>query len=477
MTSRPSLRPAACLVFLVAASALPATGSVPRPNILFIMVDTLRTDHVGCYGYGRPTTPNLDRLAATGVRFDQMVSSSSWTLPAVGTMFTGLYPSQHNLTGTGHRMAEGITPLAAVLGQAGYRTAGFTANPVVHSKFGFARGFAVYDDYTAMLSADLGLFGDPPPVPGTAVSPPDIEAGNSTVTNPLVNRFAEAFLAKQPDATAPFFLFLLYFDPHADYVPPPPYNTMFNPGYAGPEVGSGIYRRGPAHPYSPEERQQIVSLYDGEIRNTDEHIGQLLALLDRLALRDNTVVLVLADHGEEFWDHGGMLHGHSLKEELVHVPCILRYPGVLPTDTVFPHQASLLDIMPTLLDLAGVPIPDQCLGRSLLPNLQDASVPCPERLAFLEGTPDSRASLEAVRLPARKLVHDPLADTFEAFDLAADPREEVPLRSPPFPLLPSLREWSAAMQAARDRQGNAAAAPLELDQTHLRQLRSLGYLR
>ncbi len=475
MTLRPCPRRVASLIFLAVASVLSAAGSVPQPNILFIMVDTLRADHVGCYGYGRPTTPNLDHLATEGVRLEQMMSVSSWTMPAVGTMFTGLYPSQHNLTGTKHRMAEGITTLAAVLGQAGYRTVGFTTNPVVHSQFGFAQGFAVYDDYTVMLSGDLGLFGDPDPA--IAVPPQKIEAGNGTVTSPLVNRFAETFLEKQTDASAPFFLFLLYFDPHADYVPPPPYDTMFNPGYAGPEVGSGIYRRGPSHPYSPEERQQIVSLYDGEIRNTDEHIGRLLALLDRLGLRDNTVVLIVADHGEEFWDHGGMLHGHSLREELVHVPCILRDPGVLPAGTVFPHQASLLDVMPTLLDLAGVPIPEQCLGRSLLPNLREAPAPWTERLAFLEGTPDSRTNLEAARLPTRKLVHDPLADTWEAFDLATDPQEKSPLRSPPLPLLPPLREWSGAMKAARDRQGSDAAVPLELNQTHLRQLRSLGYLR
>ncbi len=465
-----------CLALLGMAGPSPAAEPAVRPNILFIMIDTLRADHVGCYGYSRPTTPSLDHLATEGVRLEQMMSVSSWTMPSVGSMFTSLYPSQHNIVNTQCRFAKGVTTLASTLRDAGYRTAGVTTNPLVHSKFGYADGFEVYDDFTVMLSADLDLFGDATDGPGAA-APPNEELGRGGVTSPMVNRFAEGFLAKQQGADKPFFLFLLYFDPHADYVPPAPYNTMFGDYGVSPEIGVGIYPRGPAHPYTPAEKKQIVSLYDGEIRNTDEHIGKVLATLDRLGLHDNTVVLVLSDHGEEFWDHDGFLHGDNLFDEQVHVPLLIRYPGQFPPGTVLPHQASHIDVMPTLLDLAGVPIPHQCLGRSLAPVLRDPTAAFPPRIAFLEAQTNSHTDLKGARLPDRKLVHDRLADTYTAFALANDPGENAPLRDQPFPLLPPLRQWTEEMDRAHLLQDATAGAVPVLDQKHLQQLKALGYLR
>jgi arylsulfatase A-like enzyme len=419
-----------------------------------------------------PTTPNLDKLATQGCRLDQMVSASSWTMPSVGTMFTGLHPSQHNITNSKSCFAKGITTLAAEFRKAGYHTAAITSNPLVHSKFGYSKGFEIYDDFTVMLAADLDIFGD-----ASAADEPNAALGRGGVTSPMVNRFANRFLAGQQDATRPFFLFLLYFDPHGDYVPPAPYNTMFGNYGVDLDIGANIYSRGPDYRYTDAERKQLVSLYDGEIRNTDEHIGQLLANLDRLKLGEDTIVIVLADHGEEFWDHGSMLHGDTLYEEQVHVPCIVRYPGRVPPGTVLRHQASHLDVMPTLLSLAGVPIPDQCMGRSLAPVLRDPKTPLQPRIAFLETNPNHHTDLKAARLPARKLIHDRIANTHLAFDLAADPLEKQPIDTPPFSLLGSLDQWSNHMETAQSRDRTGASAPARLDQEHLRILRALGYLR
>lgn len=463
---------------LLAAATLPSAAepAAARPNVLFIMIDTLRADHVGCYGYQLPTTPSLDKLAARGVRVEQMISASSWTMPSVGTMFTGLHPSQHNITNTRSRFAKGITTLAGEFRKAGYHTAGITTNPLVHSKFGYAQGFDIYDDFTVMLTAELDLFGDAVGGPA-AIETPGAVLGRGGVTSPMVNRFAEDFLAKQRNADKPFLLFLLYFDPHADYVPPAPYNTMFGNFGVGPRIGVGVYPRGPRHPYTPAEQKQLVSLYDGEIRYTDEHIGKVLDELDRLKLAENTIVVVLSDHGEEFWDHDSMLHGDTLYEEQVRVPCIVRHPGKLPPGVVLRHQASHLDLMPTLLDLAGLAIPDQCLGRSLAPVLRDPEAPFQPRIAFSEAQTNPRTDLKSARLPDRKLVHDRLADTYQAFDLAADPLEKHPLEPLPDSLRQPLGQWNTHMQAAQDQNKTDNPAPVQLDQKHLNILKTLGYLR
>jgi arylsulfatase A-like enzyme len=465
--------------------AAPAMASLPsfgadapgkRPNIVFIMIDTLRADHVGCYGYKLPTTPNLDKLASQGVRIEQMISASCWTMPSVGTMFTSLHPSQHHITNTKSHFPKGITTLADEFRKAGYHTAGVTTNPLVHSKFGYSEGFELYDDFTVMLTADLDLFGDAVGGPG-AETPPNIQLGRGGVSSPMVNRFAESFLAKQKKADKPFFLFLLYFEPHADYVPPAPYNTMFGNFGVPPSIGVDIYPRGPKHPYTPAEKKQIVSLYDGEIRYADEHIGKVLADLEKLGLDNDTIVLALADHGEEFWEHDGFLHGDTLYEEQVHVPCIIRYPGRFPAGTVLRHQASQLDVMPTLLNLAGIPIPDQCLGRSLAPVLHNPKAPFQPRIAFLEAETNAHTDLRAARLPSRKLIHDLLAESHQAFDLAKDPLEHHAILAPPFPLRKPLDVWSEHMRIAQEQKKADNPAPVQLDQKHLNILKTLGYLR
>ena len=343
--------------------AAPAAERAERPNIVFIMIDTLRADHVGCYGYRRPTTPHLDLLAKEGIRFDQMVSASSWTMPAVGTMFTGLHPSQHGILDSRKHLAKGGHDTGD--GTREGRATGpprVTTNPLVHSKFGYAQGFDTYDDFTVMLAVDLDIFGDAAGKPGTA-EPPNAVLGRGGVTSPMVNRFAESFLARQKNADKPFFLFLLYLDPPCRLRAPATPTTPCSATRPSPPPSASTSTGAvPHHPYTPAEKERIVSLYDGEIRYTDEHVGKILATLERLNLDRNTIVVALSDHGEEFWDHGrhaprrNALRG--TRPRPLHPPLPELDSARAPSSaTRLPTSTSC----PPSLELAGAPIPDQCL--------------------------------------------------------------------------------------------------------------------
>jgi arylsulfatase A-like enzyme len=469
---------------MVAAGALAAADAAPPgpqardpkapqgpPNILFILVDTLRADHLGCYGYGRDTSPALDRLAAEGALFRHCVAASSWTMPSVMTIFTSLHPSQHGVTDSGRCLPEGVTTLAAELQKAGYQTVGFTTNPMVHSKFGYGQGFEFFDDFTLLLTTDLDLFQGGEEQMGAS----------GCVTSPMVNRFAIDWLQKRRNPGKPFFLFLLYFDPHGDYVPPPPYDTLFNPGYTGKEQGRDIHRRAPGADIPEEARRQIVALYDGEIRHTDAHIGKVLAALDDQGLRSNTMVVVVADHGEELWDHGGMIHGHTLYEELVHVPCIIRWPGVVPPGSTVESQVAHLDLMPTLLGAIGAPAPSQCMGRSFLPLLRDPAASFAPAVAFMENSCGGKHNQKAVRAGPAKIIQDLLAGTTLCFDLLSDPGERSPLPTPPpdsfVALGQRMAEWLAQMQVAQEAVSRRDTPRPQLDQNHLNRLKALGYMQ
>jgi len=382
-----------------------------RPNILFVVIDTLRGDHVGCYGYKRDTTPCLDQFAEQGARFEQMIAPSSWTLPSVMSLFTSLPPSLHRATNYQRKLTEDATTLAAELKKAGYQTFGVVANPTASAKFGFSKGFDVYDDYTAALAGDLNLFQDF-----------EREASVHTVkTSPIVNRVALNWLGAKRDRQKPFFLLVLYFDAHADYMPPPPYDRMFDPDYAGTIDGRNMYSPEKARISAPADRAHIQALYDGCIRYVDEHVGQLLKKLDDLDLAKSTCVLITSDHGEEFWDHGKILHGHTLYDELVRVPFLVRWPGHIAPGLAVKAQVGGTSIMPTLLELAGAPRPTQCTARSFYRALVGKEV-LEDQPAFSE-TEMGGKLLKALRTPSAKLVWDATADKRVLFDLQKDPLE------------------------------------------------------
>jgi len=463
------------LAALVAGAGLsapwPALAADAKPNILFVMIDTLRADHVGCYGYPKPTTPNLDRLAASGVRFEQMVAASSWTTPSVMSMFTSLPPSLHGVTGSDRALVDDATTLATELGRAGYQTVGFTSNPCTHSKFGYGRGFDLYDDFTVMLSSDLNLFEDF-----------DHEKGIlSTATSPTVNRLALDWLEQKRDPNRPFLLYLLYFDPHADYAPPSPYDRMFDPDYEGTEDGRGMYERSASgRPPPPErDRAHVRALYDGDIRFTDDHLGVVLERMGKLGLIENTLIVVVSDHGEEFWEHGGTLHGHTLYEELVHVVCVLSWPGRLKPGTVFSQQVSHVDLMPSILDAAGLPIPKQCRGESFMPCLASPEKVFPRQECFME-TEIRDVHLAGIRSAGTKVVWDLKTGQKRGYLLREDPGETAgaDCAATAWCREPAARLDTWRQEALREKAAHPEPKKItaEIDPRLKKQLKALGYM-
>jgi len=468
-----------CLAGLLPTLLWPLrAASAPRakPNILFIMIDTLRADHVGCYGYGKPTTPSIDRLAREGVRFPSLYTAGPWTMPSVMTMFTSLYPTVHGATGYQHRASLKVTTLAEHLKRLGYRrTVGIVSNPTVNSRYGFAQGFDRYDDYSIFFAHELNLF--------ELDDVPQRKSVVEAVTSHTVTRMATDWLAKE-GRRGPWFLFLLYFDPHTDYVPPQPWDRRFDPHpHAENRKAKPNVRHLLGKDTTPSDLEHILALYDGEIGYTDRCVGELLTRLDRLGLRDNTVVLLTSDHGEEFLDHGGILHGRTLYDELMRGILILRHPDRLPAGKVAPARACHLDIAPTLIECIGEKPDGECQGvsqlRAITGTESDGSS-APDRPCYLEAT--STQDLRAVVVGRHKLVHDVQAGREELLDLESDPKERTNVASQKPHVCGRLRAMLTAHVSeceglARKYQSHGTVVRPKLTRRDIQILRALGYIQ
>jgi arylsulfatase A-like enzyme len=394
----------ACLAGLTLACG----DSTQRFNVIIIGLDTLRPDHLGCYGYTRRTSPHIDAIAAQGVLFRNVVSKAPWTHPSFATVFTSLYPTQHGATTVKTRMRTDFPTLASTLAARGYLTAAIVNAPTFSPEFGLNRGFDHYDFISPWEERRADT------ITGSALEWIDTHADES------------------------FFIFVHYFDPHLPYDPPPPYDRMFDPAYEGPLGRSFNIDR--LSPWGPRKLKQlealsyadsnhIAALYDGEIVFADSAIGELLTGLERLRLRDKSLLVFLSDHGEEFFDHGGLDHGHSLYNELIRVPLVLSLPGVLPEGTQVTRHARLLDVMPTVLDILNLEPRDRMEGTSLLPLASDfdpnpraaeALLPC--GICYSEAL-RHRITTKSLTIYPWKLIYDTRSKEKMLFNLHDDPGE------------------------------------------------------
>jgi arylsulfatase A-like enzyme len=295
----------------------PASGA-HRPNVIIYLVDTLRADHLGVYGYHRDTSPVLDRWAAGGVIFDRAYAPSSWTKPSVVSLLSGLDPVSHGAEDRLDVIPPGVRMLSERLKSSGYATFAAVTNPQVLPQWGFDRGFDVYDDLDS-------------PGHGTRAD---------TVSDYTVERMG--VLAR----SQPFFLYLHLLDPHAPYDPPAPFDTRF-----------------PKSPVLPA--QLSIGQYDGEIAFVDSQFGRVLDSLRTHGLDGDTMTIFVADHGEELLDHGTIGHGVNLFEEVVRVPLVIRFPAGAHAGTRVGARASLTDVVPTVLSVLGQSLPPDMDGRDL----------------------------------------------------------------------------------------------------------------
>ena len=422
-------------------------GESPRPDVLVVTLDTTRADHLGAYGYERPTSPNLDALAAESIVYDNAYSTSSWTLPAHASLFTGKYPTSHGVRhdpegalvlASAIRVPEGIrarglaaeeVTLAEALSRAGYATGAVVAGPWLLRVFGFDAGFDHYDDSGIVNNAGR-----------TAES----------VTDAALDWLASHEGEERP----PFFLFLNYFDPHAPYWPPPVYRRTFLPPGVEPNVHG---------------QRQAIDLYDAEILYMDRQLGRLLDGLRESGAYRDTLIVVTADHGELFGDHGDWGHERYLWQELVRIPLIVKLPGGARPAQRISVPAQLVDVFPLVLDLAGVAAPDGIQG----------GVPPTDRPVLAEvhpidpgsGTGSWRAQWDG----DTKFMWNTLGERY-LFDLGRDPgeRENLVERQPELARRAEARlheTFAGLPPPPSDGAGSVA-----IDEATQKALRELGYL-
>jgi choline-sulfatase len=444
---------------ILAPGPASAQLATPARSVVLLLIDTLRADHLRAYDKNsRVKTPVLDALAAQGGVFEAAQSPENWTKPSVASVLTGLYPMSHGTKKGDSRLSERATVLSEVFKQAGYATASFIANGYVSDKFGFDQGWDYYTNYIRETrNADAeSVFRD---------------AGN----------WVEQHKGRR------FFAYIHTIDPHVPYDPPEQFLKLYDPepydGPIKPRLTPDQLEKAKSVPpkleLSDRDRHHLEALYDGEISYHDHHLGLFIERLKKLGVYEQVMFVVTADHGEEFADHGSYGHGHTVYQELLHVPFILRYAGHVPSTRVR-ETVSTVDIAPTLLSGSGIAVPAVMEGTDRIPQLL-GKLPAGPGAAFSDFLDDRRA----IRAGRWKLILRGLTPTF--FDLERDPREQVELDLKAYPIaLRYCRILLGQFMGAKDRGDWLTANPkgrsielkseaAELDEATKAGLKALGY--
>lgn len=426
------------------ACARPTIEAGP-PNILLISIDALRADHLSCYGYDRHTSPVLDGLAAQGTRFSRAFVNTHGTPPSHTTLLSSLYQESHRVgidsaSVAGRSIPGGVEMVQEIFAGAGWHTLAVTGGGHMSGRFGFSRGFDEYIDLAR--GVDQG-----------------VELLLEHVRGPVENG-------------RPVFVFLHTYEVHSPYDPPQGFRQLFGEYTGAVKATSEALleiQTEAAKVLTREDFEYLESLYDGEIRFTDKVLGTLLTSLEAIGFLDNAVVVVTSDHGEEFGEHGGVLHGGKLFEELLHVPLIISGAGI-DRGVVDPSLVSLVDIAPTLLSLAGLEIPDVMEGRSVFDR------PPSEQFQDQRVFAQYGDQLYCVRTPRWKLIQRTSNQRVKLFDLHRDPSEQRNLsaRRPDLSaaLLAELEEW----RVRRPQLDLGSRPDVELTEEMVEELRALGYV-
>ena len=458
----------------------------PHANVVLLSVDTWRADHLSLYGYGRATTPGLEQLATDAIVFDRAFSAAPQTAPSHMSMLTGVPPLVHGVVNPDatkglRTLAPSIHTLAETFKAHGYRTAGFTASGNVRRLFGFARGFdQFHEDRVGGMNGNGPYSLDPQGVTW--------------------------WLAQARTRPEPFFLFLHTYVPHTPYLPPPPYDTRYDPDYRGaiPSNRAAFFRQLPAtrgpievsaffeffrhvDKQSPADIRHLIALYDGECNAADDAIVAIRRAIADAGVADRTIFILTSDHGEEFLEHGALIHPGELWDELLHVPLVVTTPAGRGDGRHIAAPVGGLDIVPTILDLVGLPPDPQALGRSLVPLMQSDPTwtDRPVLSEFLGGAasapqvPEAMQSLRSLRTGRHKLIRRFGAHpSDELYDLEVDPGEHRNVVDDPnaASVLARLRTTSDTI----DRMEASLRAPgteVPLSESTLSELRALGYVR
>ena len=451
----------------------PATPDAP--NIVFVLVDTLRADVLGTYGDPGGLSPNVDALAARGAVFEEVQAPTSWTLPSIASLFTSREPWRHGMLDFNKLLPHDLDSLPKVLGRAGYDRRAFVGNGLVNMDRGFSQGFEHFDVYTFDLESHLFLSNaltrtlrltNLLSFAGRAMNPvPWIERSRFPWLTTRISFDADdqiltdRVLASVRDREdAPLFLYVHYGAPHSPYTEHP----------------QGLLPSQP--PLAPENRDELWRRYRAEVAWTDAELGRLLRGLETQGILDNALVVFTADHGEEFLDHGKWEHGYGLYEEVVRVPWIMAGPGAT-AGTRIPGRVRLVDVAPTLLAWAGLPPSEDFDGQNHAALLLSGAEAPADPPVFSELTsrflnPEENwfsATHGRWKVIRRRDLDGELLGE-ELFDLEADPLERAPLE-PTAAELASLHEALDVYESLQ-----SVSADGELSEDQLRAMRAMGYL-
>ncbi|KPJ58763.1 MAG: hypothetical protein AMJ42_02670 [Deltaproteobacteria bacterium DG_8] len=462
-------------IFTILSQGLIQNSEGVYPNIIFILIDTLRPDHLGCYGYLRNTSSQIDSLANHGIVFKNTISQSPWTKPSIASLFTSTLPSTHGVTWRGRNktLPKSMLTLAEVLKQNGYKTVAFSDNPHITKCNGFDQGFDTFIENYDWLKGNA-----------------------EPLTNKVLNWFRENYQKK-------YFIYIHYLDPHDPYNAPGIYHDIFlnkkvidvsNTVKRGNTyVLNGEYhldRRmkeklksisNPDYPLptplhiSKKELNYLIDLYDGEIRYVDYQVGRIISVLKELKIYDKTTIIISSDHGEEFLEHGMFRHGYHLYDEIIKVPLIIISPHFNKTPLKIETPVNLIDLMPTVLDLLGIPSTSGMKGKSLIPLInQDERV---ESLSISE-TSWKGSSAQTLRLANWKYINDIRNERTELFNLGEDSGERNNLH-----LKESKRAkklsclLSDIISKAYHVTEKSKGKDTQLENKQLEKLKSLGYIQ
>ncbi len=462
------------------------TSAAPdrRSNLLLVSIDTMRFDRFGITGDPRVRTPHLDRLARGAGQFPVCLTPSPWTLPSLASLLTGVHPGEHRMLQEMTALADSAPSLPAICRDAGWSTAAFVSNPWLATG-SLSRGFETFD-----VAERLECIAETSPTRLSRALTKALLRGRRLDSGTSISRRGLSWIADRARDPSPWFLWLHYFDPHLPNWPAPPFDRLDGPppqrvsaSLTVEEIREDDFGR------DPEARAEVARLYDAEVLATDRAIGAVARALEDADLLERTVVVVTADHGEEFWDHLGYGHGHSMFEEVVRVPLFVRSGRGASID---PAMARLIDVAPTAVAALGLNAPPASrpfAGRDLLAagrSRSDAAADAdtvygeatlygPEKKYLRTGrwkiivdVPDSSTSPGDL-LRARRSLYDLTADPGERRDVAAS--DSIVAAA----LIERLADWHRRVGSSRT--ATSDSLPEGLDPSVVEQLRALGYTR
>ena len=430
-------------------------------NAIVVMIDTLRADRLESYAKTRVKAPVLDRFCREGAVFERFNAVEDWTKPSCATMLTGLYPETHKTQSDSGKLPASVKMISEELQAQGLRTGAFVANGYVSHKFGFKRG---WDHFTNYIRE------------------------NKKTEAQYVFADAAAWIAKRKANNERFFAYVHTIDPHVPYDPPAEFLELYQPqryvGRVRPRGTAQLLEDIKRRKFKPraEDKHYLRALYDGEISYHDKWFGDFLAKLDGLGLAQETLIIVVSDHGEEFWEHGSVGHGHQIHQELIRVPFVMRWPGTISPGMRVPDNHDHACLAPTVLDALGLKLPRYLEGRSVLARALGVQEPGPHA-----GFATHQGEREAVWSGRFKLLmRGPVVTSL--FDVEQDPdcKQDLDTASPI--TLTYMRALLGMFKGARDKKAwrrralgrrvvDPKAEKVTIDEETSEQLKALGYFR